>query len=466
MAELTVIGGGLAGCEAAWQAAERGLRVRLYEMRPVKETGAHVTGDLAELVCSNSLGSNLPDRASGMLKEELRRFGSLLLACALETALPAGAALAVDREAFARRVTERIVSHPNIELAREEARAIPAGPTIIASGPLTSPDLTRAIQALTGQEHLFFYDAIAPIIRRESIDMNLAFRASRYGSRVPDEGDYINCPLEQEQYERFIDALLHAERIPLRWFETPINEGVTAGAREFFEGCLPVEVMAARDLQALAYGPMRPVGLHNPHTGHWSYAVVQLRQDNLAGTLYNLVGFQTNLTYSEQRRVLRMIPGLEQAEFVRYGQMHRNTFIAAPLLLEPTMQIRPRAGEAAPPLFFAGQITGVEGYMGNIATGLLAGMNVARLLSGLPPLALPVTSMLGALTSYITRAEMKDFQPMKANFGILPPLEQPGRTKPARSLQYVQRGQADLEAWAAANELPLRAGQPAEEKPL
>lgn len=456
MDSLIVIGGGLAGSEAAWQAAERGVRVQLYEMRPVKETGAHLTGDLAELVCSNSLGSNLPDRASGMLKSELRQLGSLLLACAEETALPAGFALAVDREAFARRVTERITHHPNIEVIREEIRAIPNQPTIIASGPLTSPDLTRAIQERTGQEHLFFYDAIAPIVRSDTIDMNIAFRASRYGSKEPDQGDYINCPLEQDQYERFVDALLHAERMPLRWFEKIIDEGVTAGARTFFEGCLPIEVMAAREPLSLAYGPMRPIGLRNPRTGRGAYAVVQLRQDNLAATLYNLVGFQTNLTYPEQQRVLRIIPGLEKAEFVRYGQMHRNTFLASPRLLQPTLQIRAGDGEDAPAfLFFAGQITGVEGYMGNIATGLLAGVNAARQMNGQPPLTLPAETMLGALTRYITQAEMADFQPMKAMFGILPPLEEPGRTKPDRSLQYVQRGQAALQAWAAAREISL-----------
>ncbi len=457
MADLTVVGGGLAGSEAAWQAAERGARVKLYEMRPARETGAHVTGSLAELVCSNSLGSNLPDRAGGMLKEELRRLGSLLLACAVETALPAGAALAVDREAFSRLVTERITAHPKIELVRAEAREIPSGPAIIASGPLTSPDLTRALQRLTGQAHLFFYDAIAPIVRCETIDMNTAFRASRYGSGDPEQGDYINCPLDREQYERFVDALRRAERIPLRWFETPIDEGVTAGAREFFEGCLPVEVLAARDVLALAYGPMRPVGLRNPHTGRGAYAVAQLRQDNLAGTLYNMVGFQTNLTYPEQKRVLRMIPGLEQAEFVRYGQMHRNTFIASPLLLEPTLQIRPQAGQENSILFFAGQITGVEGYMGNIATGLLAGINAARLLGRQAPLALPPATMLGALAAYITQAEMKDFQPMKSNFGILPPLESPARVKHERALQYASRGMADLERWAKENGIALRA---------
>lgn len=456
---LVIIGGGLAGSEAAWQAAERGIPVKLFEMRPAKETGAHVSGELAELVCSNSLGSNLVDRASGLLKEELRQMGSLLLDCAAETAIPAGGALAVDREAFSRRVTEHILAHPNIQVIREEARSIPDQTTVIASGPLTSPDLTRAIQDLTGRDHLFFYDAIAPIVRSDSINMEVAFRASRYGSGTRDEGDYINCPFNKEEYERFHAALGVAERIPLRWFEEDINHGVNAGAKGFFEGCLPVEVLAIRGLDALAYGPMRPVGLRDPRTGRWPHAVVQLRQDNLAGTLYNLVGFQTNLTYPEQRRVFRLIPGLEEAEFVRYGQMHRNTFIASPSVLRETLQTHQRSN-----LFFAGQITGVEGYMGNIATGLLAGINVARFLQGLDPLSLPVTTMLGALLAYVTQADPQDFQPMKANFGILPPLPAPGKNKRERAGQYVRRALTDLKAWAEEVRYPLRAGGSLEER--
>lgn len=448
MDELTIIGGGLAGSEAAWQAAERGIRVKLYEMRPVKETGAHTSADLAELVCSNSLGSNLADRASGMLKEELRRFGSLLLTCAEEAALPAGGALAVDRQAFARLVTERISQHPSIEIIREEMQSIPPGPAIIASGPLTSPDLVRAIQQLTGQEHLFFFDAIAPIVKIETVNMQVAYRASRFGSGVQDEGDYINCPLGKEEYDCFVQELLAAERIPLRWFEQEIEQGVKAGAGGYFEGCLPVEVMAARGPLGLSYGPMRPIGLKDPRTGKGAYAVVQLRQDNLAGTLYNLVGFQTNLTFSEQKRVLHMIPGLENAEFARYGQMHRNTFIASPLVLQLTLQLREGISPRMSPLFFAGQITGVEGYMGNIATGMLAGLNAARLLNGLAPVAPPETSMIGALLHYITRAQLKDFQPMKAIFGILPALYAPSRSKHERSMQYVQRGRTDLSQWA------------------
>ena len=447
MADLIVIGGGLAGSEAAWQAAEQGVSVDLYEMRPNHETGAHVGSDLAELVCSNSLGSNQIDRASGMLKEELRRMNSLLLACAEETALPAGGALAVDRESFSRQVTGRLQNHPGIHIIREEVQAIPTGPVVIASGPLTSPALTQSIQALTGQDNLFFYDAIAPIVKAETINMEIAFRASRYGNGQEVEGDYINCPMDQAEYERFCSALLAAERIPLRWFEQSIPEGVTAGAKSFFEGCLPIEVMAGRGPLALAYGPMRPVGLRDPHTGRRPYAVVQLRQDNLAGTLYNMVGFQTNLTYPEQKRVLRLIPGLEQAEFARYGQMHRNTFIASPLVLRPTLQLRPElAGRED--IFFAGQITGVEGYMGNIATGLLAGVNVARWLKHLPPVTLPATTMLGAMIEYITHAPMKDFQPAKAMFGLLPPLAEPSKARRERAMQYVRRGLLDLEAWA------------------
>jgi methylenetetrahydrofolate--tRNA-(uracil-5-)-methyltransferase len=438
MTDLTIIGGGLAGSEAAWQAAQRGLKVRLFEMRPSVSTGAHQTADLAELVCSNSLGSNLPDRASGLLKEEARLLGSMLLECAQEAALPAGAALAVDRELFARKVTERIEAHPNIEIIREEVKEIPASPTIIASGPLTSAALSHALAMLSGEEHLYFFDAIAPVIHADSINMDIAFRASRYGTGEQEEGDYINCPLTREEYYAFVEALLQAERIELRSFEEAIRSGVKAG--HFFEGCLPVEIIAERGLDSLAFGPMRPVGLRDPRTGKRPYAVVQLRQDNLAGSLYNMVGFQTNLKFPEQKRVFRMIPGLEQAEFLRYGQMHRNTFMASPRLLRPTLQFRQRDD-----LFFAGQITGVEGYMGNIATGLLAGINAARLLQGGEPLTLPPTTMLGALCHYVTHADLQDFQPMKANFGILPLLE--GRThKRERGKAYAERALADLHA--------------------
>lgn len=439
MTELIVIGGGLAGSEAAWQAAERGLKVRLYEMRPVQQTGAHHTKALAELVCSNSLGSNLPDRASGLLKNEARLLGSMLLECAEETSLPAGGALAVDRALFAQKVTQRIETHPNIEIVRGEVQAIPDSPVIVASGPLTSPSLSHSIAQLSGEDHLFFFDAIAPIVHADSINMSIAFRASRYDQGEHDGGDYINCPFTKEEYYAFAEALLSAERIELRAFEDAIKTGVKAG--HFFEGCLPVEIIAERGVDSLAFGPMRPVGLRDPRTGKRPYAVVQLRQDNLAGSLYNLVGFQTNLKFPEQKRVLRMIPGLENAEFMRFGQMHRNTFIASPKLLRPTLQHKSRDD-----LFFAGQITGVEGYMGNIATGLLAGINAARLLRGETPFSLPRTTMLGALCHYVTHADLKDFQPMKANFGILPALEFASKTgKRERGAAYAERSLADLQ---------------------
>jgi len=452
MTDLIVIGGGLAGSEAAWQAAQRGLKVKLYEMRPTLQTGAHQTHDLAELVCSNSLGSNLPDRASGLLKSEMRMLGSMLLECAEVTSLPAGGALAVDRESFAQLVTERLSNHPNIEIVREEMKTIPDTPTIIASGPLTSPTLSQSIAALSGEEHLFFFDAIAPVIHAESINMEIAFRASRYGvhNRPPttdvtnttpssaqdEEGDYINCPFTKEEYYTFVEALMQAQRIELRAFEDAIKSGVKAG--HFFEGCLPIEIIAERGIDSLAFGPMRPVGLRDPRTNKRPHAVVQLRQDNLAGSLYNLVGFQTNLKFPEQKRVLRLIPGLESAEFMRYGQMHRNTFIASPRLLLPTLQHKERAD-----LFFAGQITGVEGYMGNIATGLLAGINAARLHQQEEPITLPQTTMLGALCHYVTHADLKDFQPMKANFGILPPLT-PKVNKRERGQAHANRALADL----------------------
>ncbi len=437
MTDLIVIGGGLAGSEAAWQAAQRGLNVRLFEMRPSLQTGAHHTHDLAELVCSNSLGSNLPDRASGVLKNEMRLLGSMLLECAEKASLPAGGALAVDRELFARLVTERVQDHPKIEIVRAEATEIPDEPTIIASGPLTSPALSQSIAALSGEDQLFFFDAIAPVIHADSINMEIAFRASRYGTGEQDEGDYINCPFTREQYYAFVDALMQAERIELRSFEDAIKSGVKAG--HFFEGCLPVEIIAERGVDSLAYGPMRPVGIRDPHTGKRPYAVVQLRQDNLAGSLYNLVGFQTNLKFPEQRRVLRLIPGLEHAEFLRYGQMHRNTFIASPKLLHPTLQHINRDD-----LFFVGQITGVEGYMGNIATGLLAGINSARLHQHDEPITLPPTTMLGALCHYVTHADLKDFQPMKANFGIFPALES-RVAKRERGKAYAERALRDLQ---------------------
>lgn len=438
--DLIIIGGGLAGCEAAWQVAQRGFYVHLYEMRPGKTTGAHTTDNLAELVCSNSLGSLLPDRASGILKAELSRLNSMLLDCALKAAIPAGSALAVDREIFSQLVTKNITSHPNIKVIRKEFTEIPETPVIIASGPLTSPELSSAIVSLSGETHLFFYDAIAPIVARDSIDMNVAFRASRYDSGVLQEGDYINCPLNEKEYYEFVDSLVTAERIELKEFELDLEDGVQSGFSHYFEGCLPVEIIARRGKQSLAFGPMRPTGLTNPISGRRPYAVVQLRQDNLAGNLFNIVGFQTNLKFSEQKRVLRMIPGLEKAEFYRFGQMHRNTFIASPKLLLPTLQSRNRAD-----LLFAGQITGVEGYLGNIATGLLAGINSAHILKNEEPLSLPNTTMLGALCYYISNADMKDFQPMKSNLGILPPLDVKIKSKQERAKAFAERSASDLE---------------------
>jgi len=435
MAEVTVIGGGLAGSEAAWQLAERGFKVYLYEMRPHKLTPAHRTGFLAELVCSNSLGAEPIDKPLGLLKEELRRLGSLIISCADETRVPAGGSLAVSRDDFARLVTERIESHPNIRLIREEVTEIPPGPVIIATGPLTSDALAQRIRELIGEEYLYFYDAIAPIVTYESIDMTKAFRASRYGRGGE---DYINCPMTQEEYYRFVDALLQAETIELRDFEKEDPK--------FFEACLPIEVIARRGREALAFGPLRPVGLVDPRTGKQPYAVVQLRQDDAAGTLYNLVGFQTNLKWGEQERVFRLIPGLEKAEFVRFGQMHRNTFINSPKLLLPTLQFRQRHD-----LFFAGQITGSEGYVGSTATGLVAGLNMARLLRGEEPLIFPTTTMIGALCRYITDPRLKEFQPMKANFGLLPPLERRVKKKQARYIAYAERALRDLEAFIASH---------------
>ncbi len=433
--KLIVIGGGLAGSEAAWQAARLGVEVVLYEMRPQTMTPAHNTGYLAELVCSNSLGSNLPDRAPGLLKEELRRLSSLIVACADETAVPAGGALAVGREAFARLVTQRIEEEPGVELRREEVTSIPRqGVSVVATGPLTSEALARDIAALSGQEHLYFYDAMAPIVTCESLDHDRVFRASRFGRG---EDDYINCPMTEEEYDRFVEALLAAETIPLRDFER--EDG------RFFEACLPVEVLARRGHKALAYGPLKPVGLVDPRTGERPYAVVQLRQDNLVATLYNLVGFQTNLRWSEQERVFRLIPGLARAEFVRFGQMHRNTFINSPTLLEPTMRFKLAASDEGQGVFFGGQITGSEGYIGSTASGLVAGLNAARLLRGQPPIVFPPTTMIGALCRYVTSDQGGDFQPMKPNFGLLPPLKKRVRRKRDRYRAYVERALADLD---------------------
>ena len=430
--QVTVIGGGLAGTEASWQLAERGFKVDLYEMRPKKTTGAHVSDRLSELVCSNSLGSFLRDRASGLLKYELRMLRSKLLDCARKSSVPAGGALAVDRELFADYVTEAIESHANITVIREELTDIPKTPTIVATGPLTSPTLSESLKALTGQEHLYFYDALAPIVMVESINMDIAFRANRYDRGESEDGDYINCPMTKDEYYCFVSALREAETIALRDFEKDDPN--------FFEGCVPIEQLASRGDDTLAYGPMRPKGIRDPRTGERPYAVVQLRQDNIAGSLYNLVGFQTNVRWGQQSDILRLIPGLENAEFIRMGQMHRNTFINSPTLLHPTMAFKNQEG-----LYFGGQITGVEGYVGNLATGLVAAINLARYLNAEPEWVLPKTSMLGALCHYVTHTEPKHFQPMKANFGIIPELPTKVKNKRERYSAYSDRALDDLQ---------------------
>lgn len=432
MADIKVIGGGLAGAEAAWQAARLGVNVTLYEMRPGKMTPAHHTGDLAELVCSNSLRASGLQNAVGLLKEEMRRLGSLIMKCADAHAIPAGGALAVDREAFAGAVTGEVRKHPLISLVQAEIQDIPRdteSPVIIATGPLTSETLAKKIAALCGQESLYFYDAAAPIVTAESIDMTKVFRASRYGKGTD---DYLNCPMNEEEYRRFYDALLEAE----------VYSGHGDEEEEkYFEGCMPVEVLASRGYQTLLYGPLKPVGLVNPKTGARPFAVVQLRQDNAAATLYNLVGFQTRLRWPDQKRVFSLIPGLENAEFVRYGVMHRNTYINSPRLLLPTLQFKERKN-----LFFAGQITGVEGYVESAAMGLVAGFNAARLALGKSPFILPPTTAHGALCRYITTADPGNFQPMNVNFGIFPPLE--GKVpRKARKLAQSQRALEELEKW-------------------
>ena len=432
---LMIIGGGLAGCEAAWQAAIRGISVELYEMRPRCSTGAHTEANLAELVCSNSLGSNLKDRASGVLKEELRLAGSLLVDCAERAAVPAGNALAVDRKVFSADIEQKLSEQPNIKIIREEIREIPEDQTvIIASGPLSSPAISDEISRICGSDNLFFFDAIAPIIEYSSIDLDIAYTASRYNKNDEDEGDYINCPLSKEEYESFVNALTTAQRIPLKSFEEAIDSGVQAGKMSFFEGCLPVEILAGRSMQALAFGPMRPVCLIDSRTGKRPWAVLQLRQDNMSGSLYNMVGFQTNLLQKEQERVFRMIPGLENAQFVRFGQMHRNTYICAPGILNASLQMIKN-----PSVFFAGQLCGVEGYMGNIAAGLLAGINASRYIQGKELLVLPDEMISGALFKYISSADAKNSQPMKANFGILPPLAAKTKSKRERYALYSRR---------------------------
>ena len=438
--QLQIIGGGLAGTEAAWQAAELGVDVKLYEMRPQRQTPAHTTDNLAELVCSNSMGSFLPHKAPGLLKAEMRGLGSMILDCAEKTAVPAGSSLAVDRATFSAAVHDRISTHPRIELIREEVLEIPQHqPVIIASGPLTSAPLAKSIGQLTGEDQLYFYDALSPIVEHDSINMDIAFRKSRYDKGEQDEGDYINCPMTEAEYDTFYNAVLTAETITLREFERE--------DAKFFEGCMPIEAMAKRGRKALAFGPMRPVGLIDPRTDKRPFAVVQLRQDNLAGSLYNIVGFQTNLKWGEQRKVLRLIPGLEQAEFLRYGMMHRNTYINSTKLLQPTLQYRGRSS-----LFFAGQIVGVEGYMGNAASGLVAGINAARLLNGDMPVIYPPNTMLGALHHYVTHAEAKNFQPMKANFGLFDnPQERMGKAD--RYRWYSKRALTSMRRFARSNNL-------------
>jgi len=419
--QITIIGGGLAGVEAAWQAARLGVKVVLYEMRPVVQTPAHRTDRLAEIVCSNSLKSDEVGTASYLLKEELRRAGSLVLDVAMETKVPAGAALAVDRHKFAELITERIEREPLIRLVREEVKTISNASntnesdiTIIATGPLSSDALTSEIMKLTGSDQMYFYDAIAPIVAAESIDTSIAFRAARY-----DKGgdDYLNCPFDKEQYEEFYNALIAANSVPLQRFEET----------RWFEACLPIEELARRGVDTLRFGPMKPVGLRDPRTGREPYAAVQLRQENLMADAYSLVGFQNHLRYGEQARVLRLIPGLQNAEFLQFGQIHRNTYICSPRVLQATMQVRER-----PRLFFAGQITGVEGYVESVAMGWLAGINAARLALGNELVEAPARSATGALAHYVSHAEAKNFQPVNITFALLPPLPELARRKVRR----------------------------------
>jgi methylenetetrahydrofolate--tRNA-(uracil-5-)-methyltransferase len=445
MKHFTVIGGGLSGSEAAWQIAKAGFLVDLYEMRPLSLTGVHQTDQLAELVCSNSLGSNQRNRPSGLLKEELILLKSLLIECAQETSLPAGSALAVDRLAFSTKVTSLLQSNPNIRVIREEVKEIPDSPVIIATGPLTSTAMSTAISNITGVENLYFFDAISPSIEAQSIDMNLAFRASRYKFET-EAGDYINCPLNKQEYELFIDQLVSAETVVLRSFEDSISTGIEINNATYFEACLPIEVLAKRDRSALTFGPMRPVGLRNTHNLEKPYSVVQLRQEDLADSIYNLVGFQTNLTYPEQKRIFTMIPGLGNANFVRYGQMHRNTYINSPSLLKDSLQYRFRED-----LFFAGQIAGIEGYVGNIASGLIAGINAVRYLNHQPLLSFPIDTMIGAMHNYIANASPVNFQPMKANFGLLPPLEVIPENKQERGYCQAKRSLRSMQNFIGQN---------------
>ncbi|KAF0218669.1 MAG: hypothetical protein FD174_2762 [Geobacteraceae bacterium] len=426
---MTIIGGGLAGCEAAWQAAKRGVNVVLHEMKPLKFSPAHHLEGLSELVCSNSLRGESLENAVGLLKEELRRAGSLFMEAAIATRVPAGGALAVDRGLFSRYITERVEASPLIEVVRGEVCEIPEeGVVIIASGPLTSDSLAGRISELTGP-YLYFYDAIAPIVAADSIDLEKAFRASRYGKG--EGADYLNCPLDEAQYNAFVAELLAAEKVPARFFEKVVH----------FEGCMPVEEMAERGVETLRFGPMKPVGLMDPRTGKEPHAVVQLRLENREGTMYNLVGFQTKLTYHEQRRIFGMIPGLERAEFVRLGSMHRNTFVNAPQLLLPTLQLGKE-----PRILFSGQITGVEGYVESAASGFLAGVNGAALVRGEGITVPPPATAMGALVGHITGADQRHFQPMNVNYGLFPEL--PGRVKKKeRRARLAERALEALEEW-------------------
>jgi len=420
-ATVNVIGAGLAGSEAAWQLAKRGIKVRLYEMRPVKQTPAHHTDKFAELVCSNSLRANNLTNAVGVLKEEMRKLDSVIIASADACAVPAGGALAVDRHEFAAHVTDKVKNHPNVTVINEEITEIPEGPTVIATGPLTSPALSAKLQELTGEEYLYFYDAAAPIIEKDSIDMEKVYLKSRYDKG---EAAYLNCPMTEEEFDRFYEALVSAETVPLKEFEKEI----------FFEGCMPIEVMANRGKKTMLFGPMKPVGLEDPKTGKRPFAVVQLRQDDAAGTLYNIVGFQTHLKWGPQKEVLQLIPGLENAEIVRYGVMHRNTFINSPKVLEPTYQFKNRKD-----LFFAGQMTGVEGYVESAASGLVAGLNAAKLVQGEELVVFPGETAIGSMARYITSASAKNFQPMNANFGLFPELPTKIRGKKERAEYHANR---------------------------
>ena len=426
---VNVIGAGLAGSEAAWQIAEQGVKVNLFEMRKVKQTPQHQTANFAELVCSNSLRSNMLTNAVGVLKEEMRRLNSVIMKAADATAVPAGGALAVDREGFAEMVTKLVKEHPNVTVYDEEVTEIPEGITIIATGPLTSEAMSKQIQGLLGEEYFYFYDAAAPIIDKESIDLDKVYLKSRYDKG---EAAYLNCPMSREEFDVFYEAITTADVVPLKTFEKEV----------YFEGCMPIEVLAKRGPKTMLFGPMKPVGLEDPKTDKRPHAVVQLRQDNAAGSLFNIVGFQTHLTWPAQKKVIQLIPGLENAEIVRYGVMHRNTFINSPKLMQPTYQTRVNEN-----LFFAGQMTGVEGYVESAASGLIAGFNAGRLARGLETMKFPVETSIGSMAHYITSTSQKGFQPMNANFGLLPELPVKIRAKAERYETLANRALEALDAF-------------------